>query len=113
MPRTVPSLVVVSVLFFATAAVAEDASSSRTQSLKKSVQTMTPQTRVNKVDHERLAVRRIDVVDDKGVIRLVLSAPTPPPIIDGVQYKRAFPVSGLTYYDQQGNERGGLGVADI
>jgi len=71
------------------------------------------QTRVAKVDHERLAVRRLDVVDENGVIRMTLAAPTPLPIMDGIQYKRAFPASGLTIYDKNGDERGGFGVADI
>ncbi len=85
----------------------------RGEAAKKNVLTLKPQTRAARVDHERLTVRRIDVVDETGTIRLTLSAPTPPPIVDGVQYKRAFPVSGVTYYDAKGNERGGFGVADI
>jgi hypothetical protein len=81
--------------------------------LKRSILDEKPQTKVQKVDQERLVVRRIDVVDENGVIRMVLAAPTPPPIIDGIQYKRAFPVSGITIYDKAGSERGGYGVADI
>lgn len=73
----------------------------------------TPQTRVEAVDQERLVVRRIDVVDENNVIRLSLASPTPAPIIDGIQYKRAFPVAGMVVFDAQGNERGGYGVADI
>lgn len=65
------------------------------------------------MDYERLVVRRLDVVDENGVIRMVLAAPTPAPILDGIQYRRAFPISGLTIYDKSGSERGGLGVADI
>ena len=73
----------------------------------------TPQTRVEAVDQERLVVRRIDVVDENNVIRLSLASPTPAPIIDGIQYRRAFPVAGMVVFDAQGNERGGYGVADI
>jgi hypothetical protein len=80
--------------------------------LPKNVLTMKPKTQA-RVTQDHIAVHRIDIVDDKGVIRVTLAAPTPPPIVGGVQYKRAFDVSGLTYYDAQGNERGGLGVADI
>ncbi len=65
------------------------------------------------VDRERLTVRRVDIVDETGVIRMTLAAPTPAPIIDGIQYKRVFPVSGLVIYDKNGTERGGYGVADI
>jgi hypothetical protein len=72
-----------------------------------------PQTRLAKVDHERLAVRRLDVVDENGVIRMTLAAPTPAPVIDGIRYQRVFPVSGLIIFDKNGSERGGFGVADI
>ena len=47
------------------------------------------------------------------MIRMTLAAPAPLPIVDGIQYKRAFPVSGLTIYDKNGNERGGFGVGDV
>jgi hypothetical protein len=82
-------------------------------SLRKSIQSLKPQTHLDKVDHDRISAHRVDIVDEQGTIRLTLAAPTPAPIIGGTQYKRAFPVSGLTYFDQQGNERGGLGVADV
>lgn len=81
--------------------------------VQKTILDRAPRTRVEKVDRQRLTVRRIDVVDEKGVIRMTLAAPTPPPIVDGVQYKRAFPVSGLVVYDRDGSERGGYGVADV
>lgn len=72
-----------------------------------------PETKAAKVDQERLTVRRLDVVDEDGTIRMTLGAPTPQPIVDGIQYKRMFPVSGLVIYDKDGSERGGFGVADI
>jgi hypothetical protein len=81
--------------------------------LQKLIVTRTPQTRVKKVDRERLTVRRVDIVDEAGVIRMSLAAPTPPPILDGIQYRRAFPVSGLVIYDKSGSERGGFGVDDV
>lgn len=81
--------------------------------IKKNILNMNPETRVEKVDSDRLRVRRLDIVDDTGRIRMSLGAPTPPPILGGIQYKRAFPVSGVTLFDAQGNERGGFGVADI
>jgi len=83
------------------------------EKLKQNILSRSPQTRVNKVDHERLTARRIDIVDENGVVRLTLAAPTPAPIVDGIQYKRTFPVSGIVMYDMNGNERGGIGVADI
>ena len=44
---------------------------------------------------------------------MTLSGKTPAPIIDGIQYKRAFNVSGLILYDENGSERGGFGVGDV
>lgn len=66
-----------------------------------------------KPDQERIVTRRIDIVDEKGVVRMTLAAPTPDPVVGGKSYKRAFPVAGMVLFDAQGNERGGMGVADI
>lgn len=82
------------------------------EALERMILDKTPETRVEKVDHDRITARRIDIVGDDGVIRMTLAADTPPPIIDGIQYQRAFGVSGLILYDIDGNERGGFGVAD-
>lgn len=60
-----------------------------------------------------LTARRIDIVDDNGVVRMTLAAPTPDPVIGGKAYKRTFPVAGLVLFDAKGDERGGFGVADI
>src|ERR1700722_2102894 len=80
---------------------------------KQAVVNWKPETKAAKVDQERLTVRRLDVVDENGTIRMTLGSPTPQPIVDGLQYKRVFPVSGLVIYDKDGGERGGFGVADI
>lgn len=83
------------------------------ETLERIIETRDPETRVDVVDHDRITARRIDVVDEDGVIRMTLAADTPAPIIDGIQYRRAFGVSGLILYDDQGSERGGFGVADV
>lgn len=83
------------------------------EQLQKIVADEMPVTTVESVDHERITARRIDLVDEAGVIRMTLAAPTPPPIIDGLSYQRAFPVSGMVLYDREGGERGGFGVADL
>lgn len=88
-------------------------SRSSIDTIKQAVANWQPETKAAKVDQERFTVRRLDVVDENGTIRLTLGAPTPQPIIDGIQYKRVFPVSGLVIYDKDGTERGGFGVADI
>ena len=82
------------------------------EALERVILDKAPETRVEEVDHDRITARRIDIVGDDGVIRMTLAADTPPPIIDGIQYQRAFGVSGLILYDIEGNERGGFGVAD-
>lgn len=81
--------------------------------LESIIETRVPETRVATPDHERIVARRIDIVDADGTIRLTLAGTTPSPIIDGIQYKRAFDVAGLVIYDETGSERGGFGTADI
>jgi len=83
------------------------------EQLQKIVADEAPVTTVESVDHERITARRIDLVDESGVIRMTLAAPTPSPIIDGLSYQRAFPVAGMVVYDREGSERGGFGVADL
>lgn len=72
-----------------------------------------PKTKAVKVDQDRLTVRRLDIVDEHDTIRMTLGSPTPQPIVDGIQYRRVFPASGLVIYDKDGSERGGFVVADI
>ncbi|WP_322309771.1 hypothetical protein [Sphingopyxis sp.] len=81
--------------------------------LEKIIADRSPETRVETVDHDRITAKRIDIVGDDGVIRMTLSAKTPAPIVDGIQYRRVFDVSGLILYDAEGSERGGFGVADL
>jgi hypothetical protein len=91
---------------------AED-SRSPVDTIKQLVVNWNPEIKAAKIDQERLTVRRLDVVDENGTIRMTLGSPAPQPIVDGLQYKRVFPVSGLVIYDKDGSERGGFGVADI
>ncbi len=83
------------------------------EQLQKVIVSRSPQTSVEAPDSERITARRIDIVDEKGVIRMTLSGQTPAPIIDGIQYKRAFNVAGMVLYDDKGSERGGFGTADV
>lgn len=83
------------------------------EALERSILSRAPQTRVESPDHDRLTARRIDIVDENGVIRLTLAGATPGPIIDGIEYRRAFNVAGITVYDASGGERGGFGTADV
>lgn len=81
--------------------------------LNRIIEDRSPQTRIEAPDHDRISARRIDIVDADGTIRMTLSGETPAPIIDGIQYKRAFNVAGLILYDDKGSERGGFGTADV
>lgn len=56
---------------------------------------------------QRLTVRELTVVDDKGVPRVRLGAPLPDPIVLGRQVPRQGVVSGVMLYDADGDERGG------
>ncbi len=67
-----------------------------------------PRTRVASVDKERLVVRRIDIVDSRGTIRMTLAGDLPNPVVDGIEYKRQRPTGGLMIRDDHGNERGGF-----
>mgnify|MGYP007086361743 CR=1 FL=1 len=105
---------VLGLAFAASSAVAQEAPRRPSvETLERIIETRTPETRVAAPDHDRITARRIDIVDENGVIRMTLSGQTPAPIIDGIQYKRAFNVSGLILYDENGSERGGFGVGDV
>src|SRR5262249_28444846 len=68
--------------------------------------------RVKAATVQNLKVRRLEVVDEKGVARVVISAPLPEPLINGKRGKRDTPMSGILIYDPKGNERGGYGTSD-
>jgi hypothetical protein len=44
---------------------------------------------------ETLTLRRLNIVDDHGVSRVILAAPAPEPMVLGKQHHRDAPVSGL------------------
>ena len=105
---------VLGLAFAASSAVAQEAPRRPSvETLERIIETRTPETRVETPDRDRITARRIDIVDENGTIRMTLSGQTPAPIIDGIQYKRAFNVSGLILYDENGSERGGFGVGDV
>ncbi|KAG1441684.1 hypothetical protein G6F57_018639 [Rhizopus arrhizus] len=116
MKRSACTFVVLTTLAAMPVAAEEPSDSPRRPSietLQRLIVDKAPQTRVETPDHERITARRIDIVDDTGVIRMTLSGRTPAPIIDGLQYKRAFNVAGMVLYDDKGSERGGFGTADV
>jgi hypothetical protein len=56
---------------------------------------------------QRLTVREVTVVDEKGVPRVRLGAPLPDPVVLGKQVRRQGVVAGVMLYDADGDERGG------
>ncbi|MGB9337115.1 MAG: hypothetical protein WCB14_19055 [Candidatus Acidiferrales bacterium] len=61
---------------------------------------------------QSLTVKRLAVVDDKGIERVVIAAPLPDPIVHGKRVKREGTVSGILIYDPKGDERGGYVTND-
>jgi hypothetical protein len=59
-----------------------------------------------------LTVKRLAVVDDKGIERVVIAAPLPDPVVHGKRFKREDVVSGILIYDPKGDERGGYVTND-
>lgn len=116
MMRPVCALVLLIAFHSIPARAAEDAGAPKrpsVETLQRLIVDKAPQTRIGTPDSERITARRIDIVDDRGVIRMTLPGKTPAPIIDGIQYKRAFNVAGMVLYDDKGSERGGFGTADV
>lgn len=67
------------------------------------------------VSFEEISVKRINIVDEAGNNRLVLSNRErfPDPIIGGKQYKRRIAPAGILCYDEKGNEVGGLVMSTL
>src|SRR5271154_6041389 len=63
-------------------------------------------------DPQKLRVRELAVVDERGTERVLIAAPLPDPMIAGTRHKRDGAVSGMIIADATGTERGGYGTAD-
>jgi hypothetical protein len=61
---------------------------------------------------DKLRVRQITVVDDKGTERVWIGAPLPDPIVEGRRRTRSGPISGIVLLDAKGNERTGYATSD-
>lgn len=108
--RLVAPLLIAGLLGLAPAVQAQEADAAeREQRILELVKDRDPEVRVDRVDMERLRVRRIDVVDEDGTIRMTIAGVLPDPVVDGIQYQRSVPVSGIMVRDEEGNERGGFG----
>ena len=67
----------------------------------------------NSVPPEEITVRRINVVDESGEIRLVIAGELPGPIVRGQALERAIVPAGIIWYDRNGDESGGLAAAPV
>ena len=61
---------------------------------------------------QSLTLRRLDIVDEHGVSRVILAAPAPAPTLFGKVHHRDGPVSGVLLADATGTERGGYVTSD-
>lgn len=66
-----------------------------------------------KENFEEITVKRINIVDDNGINRIVLSNEErmEPPIIRGKKYKRALNPAGIVFYNEKGDECGGIALS--
>lgn len=64
---------------------------------------------------EEISVKRINVIDDAGNNRLVISNQDliPDPIIGGKTYKRRIAPAGIIFYDENGDEVGGIAMSTL
>lgn len=58
-----------------------------------------------------ITVQRINVIDESGEVRLVISGDLPDPMVRGERLERDISPAGLLWHDEDGNESGGLAVA--
>lgn len=65
-------------------------------------------------EKDEITVKRINVVNEDGTPAVIISNRDriPPPVLDGQEFKRAVTASGIINYNADGNERGGIAVAD-
>jgi hypothetical protein len=61
---------------------------------------------------DNIKTHTLSIVDSSGVVRLVLGAPLPDPVIEGKVKARRGSATGIIFNDPAGNERGGFGMID-
>lgn len=62
---------------------------------------------------DEITVRRINLVDESGKIRLVLAGDLPDPMVRGESLERDITPAGVLWHDEDGDESGGLAVAPV
>src|SRR6266481_1388443 len=62
---------------------------------------------------QKLRLRELDIVDEKGRERIVIAAPLPEPVVDGKVGRRVRVVSAAVQFKApNGNEQGGIALSD-
>jgi len=61
---------------------------------------------------DRLRVRSLAVIDEHGATRVLIAAPLPNPVSGGKESPRRSAAYGIQFNDKNGNEFGGLTIAD-
>ncbi len=66
-----------------------------------------------KENFDEITVKRINIVDDNGVNRMVISNQErmEPPILGGKKYKRSLNPAGIVFYNEKGDECGGIAIS--
>ena len=64
--------------------------------------------------HQELTTERLNIVAPDGTLRLVIANEQrfPPPVIDGKTLKRAVNPAGLVFFNDKGDEVGGLALSE-
>ncbi len=70
---------------------------------------------VLKESFEEITVKRINIVDESGENRIVISNQEriPNPIIAGKEYQRRMKPAGIIFYDEKGDEVGGIALSSV
>jgi len=73
------------------------------------------QERPAPTEFDQLTAKRIDVVDEQGRRRIVLACAErfPLPVLKGKEWPRSIAPAGMVFYKADGDECGGLAMADV
>lgn len=73
------------------------------------------QERAKPAEFDQLTAKRIDIVDERGTKRLVLACAErfPLPVLKGKEWPRSIAPAGMVFYKADGDECGGLAMAEV
>jgi hypothetical protein len=73
------------------------------------------QERPDSAEFDQLTAKRIDVVDERGQRRIVLACAErfPLPVLRGKEWPRSIAPAGMVFYKADGDECGGLAMAEV